>query len=1038
MASQIDLFVYGGSVARVGANNAGTTLAIGGNARVSTKDFFVNSADPVTGGSTLLTAQNGGAVTISGSLTMGHRDGMSYLPTSTGAVTGGISSIEALGGNIAIGGNATLSVNAISASLATGGSGSVLVGTGRTLSIGGDLRIFNFANGFGTQLTFLPPGAADAVGAFGNAVGGNARVESSGTLEVAGRLFVEVGANGGDSTATSSVRPGTGQGGTALVSINAGTATIGRDLTINASAQGGNSANGAAPAALSTGGNAMLSVTGGAKITVGGITAVQAFVTGSSAIAGGTAGNSVAGQTSISAAGDAQLTFNGKVSIESSGIGGRNLPSGRGGDMQGGTADLLIDGASVAINGDLLINANGPGGEGFQNGTGTGGIARLAVSALGGSLTANGVLLLGSGLSGPFDGVSTGASSGSGFGGKAQFLLADTTQSTTVKVGSLQVQAAGFIPNGLPSASPLAGSAHGGEVSVRIGSGTSLTAAATSFAAFGQSIATTGSGAGGSSIGGTSLVTVLGTAQLASLTVLSYGNGARSEGGNGGNGQGGTATIDIAGTGRLTAAGQLVITSSGIGGAAPQATGGSGVGGSATIRVTGGDAFISGSAFGVFAGGSGGIGSTSHNGTGTGGTITVGKIIGTTRIDLSSSGPLVLNGALTAPEINLVSTDLIIASGGSVGDANTQTLRLVDLGIAPLTLGGSGSGPGYTLDQTEFGRLKAGNISLTRQNPVIQDDYQAVLRDFTLNGAAAGQQANLTSATGVFTLDVPGSILVTGNVRLANAEAGNGLAFEASESFNLLTDAGSVGVFGAGGVLGGRLTIHANDISVADNALFEMGDDIGFADLDPDDLSASEIAQIRAAIDVPSTTSKPDGSLQADQIDLAARSFIVIQNSGTRTLPAGFRAGAGGLTITNQQTETPIFPLVLAINGQIGGTGTEAPSNVQTLKAIRFRGADQQTEALSAFADLSTVNGCFVHGCGNDEVVEISAVIAELVASAQNVATKHIEYHVTPVINAAPLDIIPVISSPVTSGGNPSLWDSGEPSTQTQEEGRQP
>ena len=269
-----------------------------------------------------------------------------------------------------------------------------------------------------------------------------------------------------------------------------------------------------------------------------------------------------------------------------------------------------------------------------------------------------------------------------------------------------------------------------------------------------------------------------------------------------------------------------------------------------------------------------------------------GAIDGAQRVRLFSRG-LAINGSVAAPAIELLSTDIALARGITVGGTATRTIALGTLSTAaPAMLGGGGgdAAGGYVLDATELAQLRAASISFGQGTRYGSGDQPVVVRDLTLLGADAGQAANLTAADGAFTIEALNDIQVLGNVRLNNATAGNALVFNAAGAFDLVTDTGSVGVFGTGDALGGRLAITASEIASADSRLFALADATDFDEADA--------ADVIAAIGAPAARTRAEGYIQANRLELSARDSIVIQNSGTGALAGGFTAGSGGLRIT--------------------------------------------------------------------------------------------------------------------------------------------
>jgi len=374
------------------------------------------------------------------------------------------------------------------------------------------------------------------------------------------------------------------------------------------------------------------------------------------------------------------------------------------------------------------------------------------------------------------------------------------------------------------------------------------------------------------------------------------------------------------------------------------------------------------------------------------GRVTVGAISAASNIGISGRD-VSLNGAVVAPTINLI----------ALGDA---------------TIGGTGEGAGYTLDGSEFARLRGGAINVSTAGGLI-------LRDLSLLGSAATQgTANITSTQGALTFNAA-TIRVTGSVRLNSAAAANSLVFNATDSFRLVNDAGSLGIFGSGDALAGRLAITARSIEAGTSQLLSLGGSTGFEGA----LSRSTIT----AIGAPAAQPRPEGYLQAGRIELSAADDIVIQNSGSSTLAAGFSAGSGGLRIASSGTAGRLNTIVY---GRVQGA-SDFLTNADTRGSVSFvsQSDSAQSGTLTGFSSISTVNGCAV-----DLAIACSAPSTDIDADVQiapNVRdlregeflTFALEALAFPtqtpaVIDMSALNADAIITDPVASSGNTSLWDS--------------
>jgi hypothetical protein len=101
---------------------------------------------------------------------------------------------------------------------------------------------------------------------------------------------------------------------------------------------------------------------------------------------------------------------------------------------------------------------------------------------------------------------------------------------------------------------------------------------------------------------------------------------------------------------------------------------------------------------------------------------------------------------------------------------------------------------------------------------------------------------------------------------------------------------------------------------------------------------------------------RPDGVIRAGSIDVFPAEAVLVQNTGTADVPAGFLTFAGGPLFSD--SEAPAGPIELIINGQlITETGQ--------LTGIDVRDFLIDENNIGIFTDNSTINGCPLTGeCG--------------------------------------------------------------------------
>ena len=257
----------------------------------------------------------------------------------------------------------------------------------------------------------------------------------------------------------------------------------------------------------------------------------------------------------------------------------------------------------------------------------------------------------------------------------------------------------------------------------------------------------------------------------------------------------------------------------------------------------------------------------------------------------------VAEGAWAAPTISIASQRLQFGSSTSamIGGSGTTSLTLRALASGQqAVLGGTTPGTGYSLTQSDFGRIRTNNL-------ILQVDPQGAssgtpdleIRDLTLTGSAGG---GLSSAS----ITTTGSARVVGDLLLSQAGATDTLAVTASQKLEIVLPDGSIAITGAGGALAGRLTVSSNNLVAATLDLLTK------VLADPDASGLVDAFKVPA-----STTSNLAGYIRADGIKLLSNANILLQNSGTARDFAGVTVGGGGLIIGR------ITP---AAGGSTGGT----------------------------------------------------------------------------------------------------------------------
>jgi filamentous hemagglutinin family protein len=337
-------------------------------------------------------------------------------------------------------------------------------------------------------------------------------------------------------------------------------------------------------------------------------------------------------------------------------------------------------------------------------------------------------------------------------------------------------------------------------------------------------------------------------------------------------------------------------------------------------------------------------------------------------IQLETGGLASVNGAWRSPDIELVSSDIAIASGGSLDALSSDgTIDLASTNTGGITVGdGFGTSTGYRLDNSEFGRIRAGEIVVVGIDGAQATDM--TIGNLSITGSQLyGDGGNVVFATGDRLTEMPGGIL-----RIAGAV--NTTGFGSANEIDLL--AGTVELEAANGSLkvsdgqdnlGGLVYIEANNIHVASDAILTK--------LRADPLYQGHITDLNT----PLAVARPDGVLNALGLELNPGQTLFVQNTGTAAVPAGFLT-----TLDNSEINAPETPpaggVEVVINGQFRTdtgtvTGRAAFDLVQT-------GAAEEPDAFAGFSESSQLNGClFVGGtCAQtqttDPVASISSEIS--------------------------------------------------------------
>jgi hypothetical protein len=420
----------------------------------------------------------------------------------------------------------------------------------------------------------------------------------------------------------------------------------------------------------------------------------------------------------------------------------------------------------------------------------------------------------------------------------------------------------------------------------------------------------------------------------------------------------------------------------------------------------------------------------SNGGFSAGAAITAG-----TRITIDAGGTATFGGLAAAPTISVSSGDIVLSQNGGLGNAGTGTLTLTNSGDGTMLIGGSASGEGYVLDASEMTRLRAANIIV--RSPFAGSSGTGIeIRDFTFNGSAATSGINLNGSEGSLSFQTSSTIRVNGNAVFNAMGPTNRVSLNAGR-VEINADTG--GIFLNGSSPGGVLSISANNIHIASASLLEqLAQNATFAGRD-------------AALGLPIATARPDGVIQASRLVFNVGNTLLIQNTGTSLLNAGFFGRVGGVEINPLESQSSQGGIIdMVIYGQLLDTG-DIVRNGTSVRDLLFPVSSGQDgpSTISGFTANSSVNGCLLNaaGCGGGAITEQGPTVvshagppppqsseerqverdeeeakaaAEAAARGDAAPRRPIMPPVT-IVNTRNLGVEPVIAEPVTSGGNPNL-----------------
>ena len=309
------------------------------------------------------------------------------------------------------------------------------------------------------------------------------------------------------------------------------------------------------------------------------------------------------------------------------------------------------------------------------------------------------------------------------------------------------------------------------------------------------------------------------------------------------------------------------------------------------------------------------------------GTLRAGKLGSGADVNISAAGLATLDGPVDGANIAIASGDITVNSAALV--TASTSLTLAGTGSARMTIGGTGSVSGYSLDAAEFARLSTPKLTLSASGDI-------ELPDLTIAGSAAAAPV-LTGPSATLRIQTPGSIKVTGKLLLTDAGAADRIELAATQRLSVSTPTGGIAIKTQSGALAGTLALKSDNIVIASDA--------AAADL----ATAPDLAARKARLATNDGTASASGYLEAAAISLAAGRTLHVQNSGTATDLSGLTVGAGGLSVSatgSQRTEMILY-----------GRGANPDGSFVTGEAFI-----PTVTRSSGFDGGSTINGCFLIG----------------------------------------------------------------------------
>jgi len=400
--------------------------------------------------------------------------------------------------------------------------------------------------------------------------------------------------------------------------------------------------------------------------------------------------------------------------------------------------------------------------------------------------------------------------------------------------------------------------------------------------------------------------------------------------------------------------------------------------------------------------------------------------------EIDTGGLFTLTGALNGNS-TVISNDIDIGTNASVNNGSLSRISLISRNTSQTLIGDGldALGQGYRLSDAEADRIHtAFAISADTSYGAAA---KMILGDLTIDvGGVSGDEYIYRFETiNVRDSGNPsvGSIKIVGDVTFSGLGQFDEVDFK-TNLFELDAATGSVNLFGQGTNLSGVLTLFAPRIWVASGDIL--------ARLEANPTYAGYIAELNA----PAAAQRPEGVLRAGSIDIdaggEALQSLLVQNTGTTALPAGFLTGTAEI---DGEADSELAPasVNLVINGQlITESGTITGFAVRDFLVTEF--------GTTAFIAGSTINGCVLVGaCSAPPPVIVTPTSTDVALagngglgdglfgnegdiddgeSGDGDARSSPIAPPNPLFDSRPLTQTGEIDDPVSGAGNPSLYGS--------------